>query len=456
MEPLEGTMVGTPNPGSVSTKQQRIAELAKQMPGVALRTLAHHMDIDWLREAFRRTRKDGAVGVDGQTAGDYAADLEGNLRSLLDRAKSGDHYRAPPVRRVYIPKGDGSKTRPVGIPAFEDKVLQRAVVMALEPIYEHDFLECSYGFRPGRSAHDALDALWKQTMAMHGGWVLWADIETFFDSVDHAQLRDIVRQRVHDGVLLRLIGKWLKAGVMEQGCVYHPDSGTPQGGVISPLLANIYLHEVLDVWFEHEVKPRLKGRAFLVRYADDVVMVFAMEHDARRVLAVLPKRFGKYGLRLHPEKTRLVKFERPPYQRPPTGGRDGRSGSFDLLGFTHFWGRSRKGNWVVMRKTAKSRFSRTVRRISIWCSANRHLPIKEQHRVLVLKLRGHDAYYGITGNSRRLTALRYSVQRVWRKWLCARSFKARRGWDWMNRLLERLPLPPPRVVHSALPRAANP
>ena len=447
-------MAGTPTPETVSAKIERIATLARQMPGVALRTLAHHIDIDWMKEAHRRTRKDGAVGVDGQTAEEYAANLESNLQSLLDRAKSGDHYRAPPVRRVHIPKGDGSKTRPIGIPTFEDKVLQRAVVMVLEAVYEQDFLECSYGFRPGRSAHDALEALWEQTMAMRGGWVLEADIENFFGSVDHAKLREVLSQRVRDGVLIRLVGKWLKAGVMEEGVVYHPDTGTPQGGVASPLLANVFLHEVVDVWFEREVKPRLRGRAALIRYADDLVMVFETEGDARRVAEVLPKRFGKYGLRLHPEKTRLVRFERPGAD-PPSDEDGGSPGSFDMLGFTHFWGRSQKGRWVVKRKTAKDRFSRTLHRFSKWCRENRHLPIKEQHLALSRKLRGHDAYFGITGNSRALAVLRYWVIQTWWKWLRRRSWKARLSWAGMSRLLKLFPLPPARAVHSVL-RAANP
>jgi group II intron reverse transcriptase/maturase len=440
-------MNGTSTPASISTKLERIAKLAKQMPGAPLRTLAHHIDIEWLREAHRRTRKDGAVGVDGQTATEYAAQLEGNLRSLLDRAKSGDHYRAPPVRRVHIPKGDGSKTRPIGIPTFEDKVLQRAVAMVLEAVYEQDFLACSYGFRPGRGAHDALQAVWEQTMSMDGGWVLEADIEGFFDAIDHARLREVLQQRVSDGVLLRLIGKWLNAGVMEEGAIYHPDSGTPQGGVISPLLANVFLHEVLDVWFEREVKPRLKGRASLVRYADDFVIVFVLEQDARRVEEVLGKRFAKYGLRLHPEKTRLVRFERPPRGRKPE--RHERPETFDLLGFTLHWGKSRKGNWVVQRKTMSSRLSRARHRISMWCRDNRHLPIQEQHAALSRKLRGHDAYYGVTGNYRRLELLRLWLRRDWLKWLRRRSrAAARQNWGWMEGVLKRFPLPPPTIVHS--------
>lgn len=447
-------MAGTSTPENVSTKLERIAKLARQMPGAPLRTLAHHIDIEWLHEAYRRVRKDGAVGVDGQTAEEYAKQLGVNLQGLLDRAKSGDHYRAPPVRRVHIPKGDGSKTRPIGIPTFEDKVLQKAVAMVLEAVYEQDFMSCSYGFRPGRGAHGALQALWDQTMAIGGGWVLEADIEKFFDSVDHARLREVLSQRVRDGVLTRLIGKWLKAGVMEEGMVRHPESGTPQGGVISPLLANVYLHEVLDVWWERDVRPRLRGRTALVRYADDFVMVFETEEDAHRVAEVLPKRFEKYGLRLHPEKTRLVRFERP-RSHPPEGGGDNGSGSFDLLGFTHFWGRSRKGSWVVKRKTANDRFSRTLRRISVWCRGNRHLPIKEQHAKLGRKLRGHDAYYGITGNAQALAVLRYEVRRIWRKWLDRRSWKTGMTWPRMQRVLEAFPLPPARVVHSIY-RVAKP
>src|SRR3954447_4323428 len=255
MRPLEGTMPGTPSPETISTRRQRIAELARQSPQAALTTLAHHIDIGWMHEAYRRTRKDGAVGVDGQTAEDYAVDLEANLRSLLDRAKSG-RYQAPPVRRVHIPKGPGSETTPIGIPTFEDKILQRAVAMILETVYEQDFLDCSYGFRPGRSAHQALEALRQRLMEVRGGWVLEVDIRKFFDTLDHRHLREILSRRVRDGVLLRLIGKWLKAGVLEGGCLVHPESGSPQGGVVSPILANAYLHEVLDTWFERAVKPR--------------------------------------------------------------------------------------------------------------------------------------------------------------------------------------------------------
>jgi group II intron reverse transcriptase/maturase len=308
----------------VSTRQQRIAQLAEQRPQLGFTSLNHYLDLDWLIEAFQRTRKDAAPGVDGQTAEQYGLHLLENLQGLLDRAKSGT-YRAPPVRRVYIPKGTGTELRPLGIPTLEDKVLQRAIVMVLEPIYEQDFLDCSYGFRPGRSAHQALGVLWRQAMALGGCWLVEVDIRKFFDTLDHAWLRGFLKQRVRDGVVLRLIDKWLKAGILEEGVQTTPEAGTPQGGVISPLLANVYLHHVLDVWFEQEVKPRLKGRAFLVRYADDFVMGFACEEDARRVLEVLPKRFGKYGLTLHPEKTRLVRFTRPAGRPSETEGQQASS-----------------------------------------------------------------------------------------------------------------------------------
>src|SRR5215203_861269 len=306
MEPNEGTMVETSGLISISTKLERVAKLAKSAPDMPLTTLSHHIDVEWLREAHRRTRKDGALGVDGQSAEEYAADLEGNLESLLERAKSGS-YRAPAVRRVHIPKSRGG-TRPLGIPTFEDKVLQRAVAMLLEAVYEQDFLDCSYGFRPKRSAHQALDALHDAATWIAGGWVIELDIQKYFDSIDHERLREVLHQRVRDGVILRLLGKWLKAGVMEDGALAKSEAGTPQGGVISPLLANIFLHEVLDVWFEQQVKPRLRGRAKLVRYADDAVVLFELEDDARRVMEVLPKRFERYGLTLHPEKTRLLPF----------------------------------------------------------------------------------------------------------------------------------------------------
>lgn len=459
MEPLEGTTCGALNPIDVSTKLQRIAMLAKAAPTAALTSLAHHIDVAFLEEAFRRTRKDGAPGIDGRKAADFEAHLQGNLLDLLDRFKSG-RYRAPAVRRVHIPKGNG-KTRPIGIPTFEDKVLQRAVTMVLEAVYEQDFMSCSYGFRPGRSAHQALESMWKGLTAIRGGWVVEVDIKSFFDNLDHCHLRSFLDQRVRDGVLRRMVDKWLKAGVLEGGELRRSESGSPQGGVISPLLANVYLHHVLDVWFEREVRPRLRGQAVLVRYADDVAIGFSNEDDARRVFAALPKRFERFGLQLHPEKTRLVRFPQPPYR-----WRSGEVGSstslsferpetFDLLGFTHHWARATRGGWALFRRTAKDRFRRAVRSVSDWMRDHRHWSLEEQHEMLSRKLRGHMAYYGITGNFRRLAAFRTVVVRLWHKWLARRS---QRGLPWPRfvRLLANYPLPLAEVVHSVFRRVAKP
>jgi group II intron reverse transcriptase/maturase len=340
----------------------------------------------------------------------------------------------------------------LGIPTFEDKVLQRAVVMVLQAVYEQDFLDCSYGFRPGRSAHQMLEAVWKATMK--GGWVIEVDIRKFFDAIPHGELREILRRRVTDGVLLRLIGKWLNAGVLEDGAFTRPETGTPQGGVVSPLLGNIFLHVVLDEWFHREVKSRLAGQAWLFRYADDAVIVFANERDARRVYEVLPKRFERFGLKLHPEKTRLVEFRRPD-DEDDDGGPKG-SASFDLLGFTHFWSKSRSGRWIVKRRTAKDRFRRALARIVSWCRGHRHEDLRAQQQGLARKLKGHYEYYGITNNSRALELFFRETTRAWCKWLAKRSQRARVTWDRMTLLLEWFPLPRPRITHPLPSRSAKP
>lgn len=438
---------------NICTKLERIAKQAREAPQMAFRTLAHYIDMEWMHEAYRQTRKNGAAGVDGQSGEQYAVNLEENLRTLLERAKAGT-YRAPPVRRVHIPKGSGEETRPLGIPTFEDKVLQRAVVMVLEAIYETDFLDVSYGFRRGRSAHQLLSALQTHLVMKCGGWILEVDIRKFFDSVDHGRLLELLRRRVHDGVILRLVSKWLHAGVLEQGLLMYPETGTPQGGVISPLLANIFLHEVLDTWFEREVEPRMWSEARLFRYADDAVLCFTNEADAHRVMAVLPKRFEKYGLTLHPEKTRLLEFRRPD-RLPLEHGKLVKPSTFDLLGFTHHWGKTRSGKWAVKRKTAKDRFRRGLQRIYVWCKQYRHAPVREQWVTLVQKLRGHFGYFGIIGNSMAVDRFRNRVLFIWCRWLRRRSQRASR-WDRVHALLTKYPLPHARLTPSLAARAANP
>lgn len=453
---LEGKMMETPSSASVSTKLERIAKQAREAPGMAFTTLAHYIDVAWLHEAHRRTRKDGAAGVDRQTADEYATNLESNLASLLDRAKSGS-YRAPPVRRVHIPKGSGAETRPIGIPTFEDKVLQRAVAMVLEAVYEQDFLDCSYGFRPKRSAHDALQALWIMATRTAGGWILELDVRKFFDTMDHRHIRMILRNRVHDGVLLRLIDKWLKSGVLEDGSITYPDSGSPQGGVVSPIIANIYLHEVLDTWFQREVRPRLSRSATLVRYADDAVLFFERERDAQQVLALLPERFGRYGLALHPEKTRLVEFKRPDFRGEVVRDHaQSRPRTFDFLGFTHHWSVSRVGKWTIRRSTARDRFRRALKNTTDWCRRNRHLDVRLQHEALSRKLRGHYGYYGVIGNYPLLKVFRYKVTMSWWGALASRSQHSRLSWDRMVRLLKRYPLPLAKTRQTTRPPAAKP
>jgi group II intron reverse transcriptase/maturase len=435
-------MTGIPSLEIISTRQQRIAMLARQAPSMAFTSLSHHIDIDWLKEAYRRTRKDGAVGVDRQTWEEYGEKLDENLQSLLDRAKSGTYF-APPVRRVHIPKGDGKSTRPIGVPTLEDKVLQRAVVMVLVPIYEQDFLECSYGFRPKRSAHQALESLWKQMMSMGGGWVVEVDIRKFFDTIVKGLLMEEVRRRVRDGVLLRLIGKWLNAGVQEEGVVTYPKAGTPQGGVISPLLANVFLHAVLDTWFTQNVVPRLRGRAFLVRYADDFVIGCSAKEDAERLMPALGRRFEQFGLAVHPEKSRLVEF------RPPNAG------TFDLLGFTHYWTKSRRGRWVIKRKTAKDRFKRGLKAAADWCRKAMHRPLHEQQQALWRKLRGHFAYYGITGNAWMLDRFRNEVRKVWKRALGRRSQEGL-TWKRFEKVESIFKLPPALAIHSSLRLCSEP
>jgi group II intron reverse transcriptase/maturase len=425
----------------VRTRQEHIAYVAEKYTDSPLTTLGHHMDMLWLQEAFSRVQRDAAPGVDGITVAQYAENLDANLAGLLELAKSGC-YRTPPVRRVHIPKNE-KETRPIGIPTVADKVLQRAVVMLLEPIYERDFRDCSYGFRPGRSAHQALDALREALKEVNGGWVLDVDIRSYFDSIPHSQMKEILRRRVKDSVILRLLAKWLRAGVWEDGQVTVSDTGTPQGGVVSPLLSNVYLHTVLDVWFEDTVCPRLKGTARLIRFADDFVMVFERRDDAQRTLEVLGKRFDKYGLTIHPDKTRLVDFRHPwvSGKKPET---------FDFLGFTHYWGKTRKGGYCVRKKTASKKLRRSLKAIHAWCKAHRHEKLIWQHKCICRKLQGHYAYYGVTGNYASIGTFRHRVLGIWRYWLNRRSRK-RDGMSWPRfRSLLQSPLfhvPYARIVH---------
>jgi group II intron reverse transcriptase/maturase len=427
---------------TVTPKLQRIAAQAARDPARVFTTLAHLIDEDFLREAYRHTSKSSAPGIDGVTAAAYAEHLDENLDDLHERLRSG-RYRAAPVERVWIEKEDGSQ-RPIGKPAFEDKIVQRAVAMLLEAIYEQDFLDCSYGFRPGRSPHDALHELRERCMNEGIGWIVDADVSGYFDSIDRTCLREVLRKRVNDGRILRLIGKWLRAGVMDHGVLTHPETGVVQGGVISPVLANIFLHHVLDEWFEREVQPRLKGRSFLTRFADDFVIGCELEADAQKIMAVLPKRFARFGLHIHPTKTTLVGFRKPKASQAPAHG----DGTFEFLGFTHYWARTRRGFWVIKRRTARKRLRRTQKALWQWCRHNRHAPLQYQYRMLCAKLRGHFRYYGIRGNFPLLEVVCRYAEKAWRYWLSRRSSKSAIDWEKFQKLLATYGLPTPKIVHN--------
>jgi len=427
---------------TVTPQLQRIAAQAARDPTRVFTTLAHLIDVDFLREAYHRPRKSSAPGIDGVTAKEYAEHLDENLHDLHERLRSGG-YQAPPVERVWLDKADGGQ-RPIGKPTFEDKIVQRAVAMLLEAIYEQDFCDSSYGFRQGRSPHDALHALRERCMTEGIGWIVDADVSGYFDSIDGTRLRAVLGKRVNDGRIMRLIGKWLHAGVMEEGVLTHPETGVPQGGVASPVLANIFLHHVLDEWFECEVRPRMQGRCFLIRYADDFVIGCEVEADARKIMDVLPKRFSRFGLRIHPTKTALRAFRKPEARE---GSEDG-NGTFDFLGLTHYWTRSRRGFWVIKRRTAGKRLRRTKKSLWRWCRTNRHAPLKYQYQMLCQKLRGHFLYYGIRGNFRLLEEVRRYAEKAWQYWLSRRGSKKAIGWEKFEKLLQTYVRPTPGIVHT--------
>jgi len=422
----------------------RIAELAKQDAGGKFYSIAHLLTKGALWEAFEALRKDAAAGVDGVTYADYEEHLIENLGKLHEKLTS-QTYRAQPLRRIYIDKEDGRK-RPISIPSLEDKIVQRATVALLNAIFEQDFLDCSYGFRPGRSAHQALDEVGRVLCTKPIEFVLELDICTYFDSIVRKPLMEMIEQRVSDASILRLIGKWINIGVIDHGRLLQSETGTGQGQIVSPLLANVYLHHVLDVWFEEQVKPRLKGQAYEIRYADDAIVCFQYREDAQRVLEVLPKRFAKYGLRLHPQKTRLVAFGRGAHHQAKRTKT--KTATFDFLGFTHRCATSRAGKFVVHVATMKKRLKRGIKAIADWCRAHRHDPMEHQQRMLNAKLRGHYQYYGRPTNYRSLGRFYRAVRRLWRKRLNRRTRGKPLSWQRFVKLLARYPLLPPRITHA--------
>jgi RNA-directed DNA polymerase len=422
----------------MSTVDLHIAERARAYPDEPLTNLASFIDVALLAESLDALNKKGAPGVDGQSWSQYNEHRAERLPELLGQFKSG-RYRAPAIRRAYIPKGDG-KQRPLGLPTVQDKVLQGAVTRVLTPVYEQLFYPTSYGFRPGKSQHQALEMLFQEVSFNGKGFIIDADMANYFGSIDHGKLRELLDLRIKDGVIRRMIDKWLKAGVLENGRIEYPDQGTPQGGVISPLLSNIYLHYVLDEWFIQAIQPRLKGKSGLIRYADDFLLLFDNKQDAERVMKVLAKRLQKYGLTLHPEKTKLVEVNSRDRGTPST---------FDFLGFTHYMGKSRKGKWILKRKTSKKKLKASLQQLNQWMKANRHKPVERWIDELNRKLQGHYGYYGITFNSRRLNTFYECVRHLLHKWLNRRGGKRYVRWDeFTGLILTRNPLIKPRIVHK--------
>jgi group II intron reverse transcriptase/maturase len=417
-----------------------VVERAQREPEGRFHSLAHLIDVPALERAFHRLRKDAVVGVDGVTKEGYGKALDANLVDLHERLRTG-RYCHQALRGVHIPKERG-KWRPISISTLEDKIVQGAVREVLEAVYEQDFFDCSHGFRPKRSAHDAMRALNRAVYQGEVSWILEADIESFFDSLDRTMLKEMLQIRVADGSLLRLIGKCLHAGVLDGEEYTEPERGTTQGSALSPLLGNVYVHNVLDVWIEREVKPRLRGEATLVRYADDFVIGFERRDDAERVLAVLGKRMERHGLALHPDKTRLVAFA-----RPRASQRSGKGPTtFDFLGFTCYWRRTRSGRWMMWCKTRLARLRRAMQSVTEWCRRHRHLPVQAQHGALTRRLVGHFNYFGVNGNHRSLARLVHVTARIWFKWLRRRSQRKRLSWERFNRILARFPLPQPRIT----------
>ena len=428
----------------MSAGLERIAEKAKAAPHERFTALAHHLTEGMLKETVGRMNRHGAPGVDRISMEEYAKNLDSHVADLVERMKRRA-YDAPYVRRTYIPKaGNPEKLRPLGIPTVEDRLLQAAVARILGAIYEPIFLDCSYGFRPGRKAHDALREIRTAVVSGRAQYVLEADIRGYFDHIDHNWLLRMLELKVGDPWILRLIRKWLKAGVLDKGTVTHPEEGTPQGGPLSPLLANIYLHYILDLWFQKVARPRLRHGAKVVRFADDFLLLFEDERDAKNIAEVLPKRLAKFGLEAASEKTRLVPFGTSAWRQDC-----GTPGTFDFLGFSHHLGTTRRGAMVVVRVPAQKGVHRFLMAIKAWLRANMHMAPVLQQAVLAAKLRGFYQYFGLHHCTRRLNAVREQTRLYWRNALGRRSQRARRsfavldGKAWFN-------LPRPRLVHPTV------
>lgn len=427
------------------TKLALITRRAREDSKFQFTSLAHLLNVEFLRGCYRTLGKEKASGIDGRSWHDYGENLDENLVNLVKRLKA-KKYKPLPARRVYIPKND-KEYRPLGLPAIEDKIVQKGIARILEAIYEADFMDCSYGFRSKRSCHQALKALNDTMMSKPVSYVIEADIKGFFDNVSHEWMMKFLEVRIRDSSLLLLIRRFLKAGYMESGKLIRSEQGTPQGGNLSPMLANIFLHYVLDLWFVKRVKPNLVGQCYLVRYADDFVCMVQYQQSAREIERMLRERFAKFGLSLHPEKTRTISFGR--FERDNAERQNRRANTFDFLGLTHYCGHSRKGKFLLGRKTSHKKFVRACKAINDWLRQIRSvISIKEIWKILASKLRGHYNYYGVSGNWRMIANFGYVTIRTVMKWLNRRSQRKSFTWKQLNGYLIYYPLPRPCIVHN--------
>ena len=428
----------------VATKLQRIAEKARRESGCRFTSLFHLMNVEMLRECFRQLRKDAAAGIDKVTKKEYGANLEKNLTALVEKLHRMS-YIPLPVRRVYIPKPGSSKERPLGIPALEDKLVQAGLARILSAIYEQDFIDDSYGFRPGRGCHDALRALSDEVEGGRIHYIVDADIKGFFDNVDHEWLMKFLGHRIADKRVLRYVKRFLKAGIMEEGAVSASDKGTPQGGIVSPILANIYLHYSLDLWFTRVFQKGCYGQSRMIRYADDFVVCFQREVDAIRFRHELDERLFRFGLEISPEKTKTIEFGS--FAEAKAKKRGGKAATFDFLGFTHYCSRSRNGRYFRMKRvTSRKKFTAKIRMFRDWLKASRTLPTDELMEKVASKLRGHFAYYGVTDNSRGISRFAYEIRCLLFKWLNRRGKRGCMNWEKFNLFLKKFPLPRPRIM----------
>lgn len=425
----------------METKLARIAQIARENPTEKFTSLVHLIQAESLKQCHRTMDGSKATGVDQVTKAEYEANLEENVRNLVSRMKQ-QSYKPQPVRRSYIPKAGSNKKRPLGIPSYEDKLVQGVMAQILNAIYEADFLNCSYGFRPGRGCHDALREVTRLIETRRVNYIVDADIKGFFDHVSHEWLLKFLALRIGDPNMLGLITRFLKAGIMEDGRVLASPEGTPQGGIVSPVLANVYLHYVLDLWFQKRVQRQSRGEAYLVRYADDFICCFEYEEDARAFYAGLVERLGKFSLELAEDKTRIIAFGKRAEENKDGEGPN----TFDFLGFTHYGGKSRHGKFRVKRRTSRKKFRASLLRAKEWLRRNRCMPVRELMPLLRMKLTGYDRYYGITDNYQMLANYHRQVKRLLFKWLNRRSQK--RSFDWETfetKFLVITPLPQPRI-----------